>query len=345
MITMRRPQRMEVHAPDGLLAELFDAYSQGRQLKLSTKDDTASAVKPFLTWWQTHHEEHGWVLSIDTVNQYFEWFYTEYRHRNARQVHPQKMAAKTAMMLRRIFRWAHQTGCIPVDVSEIVPTIERPAFIPLFLDPQDIKRLVLAPAGAHATRDRAFIAALASTGARRDELTHLTAADIFFWSANQYNLDPAADHTGYTHLKTVKGKRAGGRVVCFDGICGLLLKRWLVAGGNGILFPVTAQRLYDVIVEMANAVGLQGVTPHTLRRTFGNHWLIHNKQFGEIADLARRLQMGHTADRGNVSLYHYSDWRVDAHRPERTARKIQGYYVSPLKTLHDSGDWDWAAIT
>jgi len=345
MITLQRPKKVEVHAPDSTLADLFDTYLAQPSLKESSRTDVRVTTRFFRRWWQECSDEHHYILSADTFAMYMDWLPENYTTRRNRNYNPQKMLNKTFRLLKRVFRWAHRMGAVDVDLSLIVPGIKRPSYKAFFAEPEDIKSLLAnVQSEKHRGRDVAVVAFLAATGCRRQEAANLEARDVHFFENSWFDIDPSHDHSGYALLRITKS--GNPRVAVFDRIAGLLIKRWAIVRckQDQAFFGLGDGMIYRIVITAAAAAGLSELTAHSLRRCFGNIWLNHNKNSGEAADLARRLQMGHVVPTGDVSLRHYTQWQASETRPDRTAAQIVPFYVSPLSVLDDRGEWDWSAV-
>jgi site-specific recombinase XerD len=142
------------------------------------------------------------------------------------------------------------------------------------------------PAGV---RDSALIALLLVGGFRRDEVTHITMADVDLVTGR---------------VVVTAGKGSKQRVVyvvnALPRITQWVSRRGHAAGPlfcpvskSGIIHagrPVTAQAVYNALTKRADHAGLESVSPHDLRRTYAGNALTAGV---DIATVAR--QMGHAS--------------------------------------------------
>lgn len=142
------------------------------------------------------------------------------------------------------------------------------------------------PAGV---RDSALIALLLVGGFRRDEVTHITMADVDLVTGR---------------VVVTAGKGSKQRVVyvvnALPRITAWVSIRGHAAGPlfcpvskSGIIHagrPVTAQAVYNALTKRADHAGLESFSPHDLRRTYAGNALTAGV---DIATVAR--QMGHAS--------------------------------------------------
>jgi integrase len=180
------------------------------------------------------------------------------------------------------------------------------------------ERLALLDACAHDTstkgvRDTAIVGTAIKVGARRGELM---AADV-----TDYN------KRGELRLRHTKGNKV--RTVYLDGDAARALERWLELRGDapGALFcPVpkggciltsrrlSAHRYYTMLLERARQAGLDEVTTHDLRKTFGGELLDAGADLATVA-----LLLGHS---NTSTTARYYDKR-GAESRKRAARLMQ----------------------
>ena len=196
-----------------------------------------------------------------------------------------RRAASTAAtyhkVLKLLYAWLADEAEIPADpMRRIKPPIVPDKPVPIV--PEDgLKRLLAACAGNtfEARRDTALLMLLLDTGARRDEMSGLTLADV------DLELD----------VLLVLGKGRRERTLPFGRRAGEALDRylrarvrhkyaalpWLWLGQKGRL---TDQGLVMMVRRRGARAGLPELHAHQLRHTFAHQWLA---QGGAETDLMR----------------------------------------------------------
>lgn len=170
------------------------------------------------------------------------------------------------------------------------------------------------PAGA---RDAALFAVAAKTGARREELTRITLADM------------TATPDGY-EIK-VLGKRNKERTLYADDGASRALADWLGVRGDapGALFCVinkggrvdpargmSTTAAHFILQKRAGAAGVKAISWHDLRRTFAGVLLDANEDIATVAQL-----MGHSSV---ITTSRYDRRPAEARR--KAARKVSVPY-------------------
>jgi integrase/recombinase XerD len=181
------------------------------------------------------------------------------------------------------------------------------------------EQLALLEACAHditpkGVRDTALVGVAIKVGARRGELV---AVDLRDWLPKRHEL----------RLRHTKGNKV--RDVYPDGDAARALDRWLALRGDapGALFcPVvkggrilvgrrlSAHGFYKMLLKRALAAGLDHLSTHDLRRTFGGQLLDHGADLSTVAGL-----MGHSS---TATTARYYDKR-GAESRRRAARLMQ----------------------
>jgi len=176
---------------------------------------------------------------------------------------PRSLRRKIAN-LKAFFRHARAEGWIAHDPAGrlIYPEVE--ARLPVFLEEDEVDRLVLAT-----TRNpfwRAAVLALADGGLKRDELLALELADVY--------LDPVHPERGYLVVRQAdQAKRVRGRRLPLTPRLDAALRRLVEDGGArpGRLFAVTPRAVNFMLESLGELAGLTRVgrvTPQMLRESF-----------------------------------------------------------------------------
>jgi integrase len=342
MLSLGLPDEREVSAPQ--FHQFIDLFVEMKARKLTpgTITEYRVALSPFIEWWLDNSDHYNHMLSLSLFEDFFEWYTMSYCSPKLKSGATINMCHKTSALLRRVLRWAHRRGAITEDVSELVPAHSYEPAPPYFPTLDEINRLFLAPYGRDRIRDAAILAFMASTGCRREEVNNIHAEDVHFMGEGR-SLNPDHDHTGYVFFRVSKRKKIG-RVAVFDTVGGLLIRLWMQYSGirEGPLFTIGNQTIYIMVVHHSQRAGITRIHPHNLRHAFNDSWLEVNSSGGDMADVARRMQLGHAIDRNDVNLYHYSNWRFNPDQPERAVERILQFHTSPLLRLHQSNKWDWS---
>jgi len=320
-----------------LLPDIIELYISTKLADGGITERTAhnyrNHLNPWSNFWTECPHIHNYQLSPAILRSALDWMRSDYRTRLERSPTPNGVA-HCWTRLRQVFLWAFTSGCTgTVNLCDWAPIVSRVEPDVHFPDLAEMTKLFAQPAGETRLRDIAAMAYMLSTGARRFEVGQARTEYTHFVTPVT-TLIVGADHSGWTHLYQVKGDATGsgsGRVVCFDGICGLLLKCYLrsVNRTAGVLFAMTDTGIGQMIERHAVAAGVGEVSPHGLRRMLSDYW---DETHGMGGRHALKKQLGHNLDGGDVTERHYI-----SRNPKRVAREIAKWHVSPLRELK----WDW----
>jgi integrase len=208
-----------------------------------------------------------------------------------------------------------------------------------WLKQQDIAQIVHAPLGKERVRDTALVAFALSTGARRNEIVNAKVENMHF-ATDLSNLRVGDDHSGYVHLRVVKGDSEGtgkGRYSAFCSKTGLLLKTWLRCWGEskGNAFVLGYVGLQNITRCISVTCGLPELHPHAFRSAHIDYWAFKHANAGMMASIALKLQVGHAIDGhdfGATVSY------INTSNPWRNMEIIKKFHCSPL----DEIEIDWA---
>jgi integrase/recombinase XerD len=172
--------------------------------------------------------------------------------------------------VKGFFKFLLFEGHVKRDPTEFVERPQYQEYIPRFLNKEEIEELLMAPDcdSADGLRDRALMEFMYATGIRVSELVSINALDIDF----------------LTRVVKVTGKAGKQRFVPFGVNAAEVLQLYLlrdVAVRGEFNSPVftesdrrmTRQDVFRVIKTHSKCVGLEDVSPHTLRHTFATHLL------------------------------------------------------------------------
>ena len=189
--------------------------------------------------------------------------------------------------LRKFCAFAVQAGVMTSSPAEGVQLVQGEGTAPATpLTAKQIEELLRGSGDVQsslARRDTAILMLLLHTGLRVNELVELRLEDVRF------------DHPG-THLMVKDGRRGEVRKVPLEGELPHALYEYLLVrpnvAGEACLFssregrPLSARSVQRIVSARARAVGLEGVSPQTLRRTYASRLLTIT---GDLALVSKRL--------------------------------------------------------
>ena len=202
--------------------------------------------------------------------------------------------------LRGFYKFLMFDGHIAKNPAEDLAAPQKGFYLPKFLNQTDVENLLLVPDVSQETglRDRAILELMYACGLRVSEAVDLKISDV--------ELDAG--------ILTCKGKGSKTRKVPIGTSAVEWLKSYLVlrrkkenieirnlfVGVSGR--PITRQTIFKFIKEYAEKIGLEDVSPHTLRHSFATH-LVQNR-----ADIRSVQQMLGHADISTTQIYtHLTD--------------------------------------
>ena len=216
---------------------------------------------------------------------------------------------------RGFFLFLMFDGHLKSDPTETLETPRGFARLPRFLTEDEINQLLLAPdiSIEKGIRDRAMIELMYATGLRVSELASLKTVDVDI----------------YMGLVACHGKRSKERQVPVGKSAIHWLQQYMAiraSYGNAnslYLFvqggrPLTRQMVWTVIKRYAEKLGLENISPHTLRHSFATHLLQHGADSRSVQAL-----LGHS-DISTTQIYtHITDRHLraayDRHHPRAAA--------------------------
>jgi integrase/recombinase XerD len=202
--------------------------------------------------------------------------------------------------LRGFYKFLMFDGHIRKNPAEDLAAPQKGFYLPKFLNQADLERLLLAPdtSGEIGLRDRAILELMYACGLRVSEVVDLKISDV--------ELDAG--------ILTCRGKGSKTRKVPIGTSAVEWVKSYMARRRkkenveiqnlfvNGSGRAVTRQTIFHFIKEYAEKIGLEGVSPHTLRHSFATH-LIQNR-----ADVRSVQQMLGHADISTTQIYtHITD--------------------------------------
>jgi integrase/recombinase XerD len=165
--------------------------------------------------------------------------------------------------LRSLYDFARRIGAIAINPADDVKRPQLPQVTPKGLTPAQTRELLAqAPQTIAGQRDRAIILTAVLTGLRREELIGLTASAI------------GVDDDG-TPMYTARTKGGKLRYRELPAPAWKAITAYLDADGRRLndldddarIFPISSQTLYENLRRYGQAIGVDGLTVHTLRHT------------------------------------------------------------------------------
>ena len=227
--------------------------------------------------------------------------------------------ARAVSAARGFFRYLMLDGHIKHHPAENLDTPQKFSYLPKFLTEDEIDRLFAAPdvSTDQGIRDRAMLELMYAAGLRVSELVTLRQTEVDL-------------HSGVVNCH---GKGSKERRVPVGKSAIHWLQRYAkVKAGYGQspyanLFlhrgkPLTRHVAWAMIKTYAEQIGLQNVSPHTLRHSFATHLLQHGADSRSVQAL-----LGHS-DISTTQIYtHITDRHLraayDNHHPRARAAAVE----------------------
>ena len=224
--------------------------------------------------------------------------------------------ARAVSAARGFYKFLMLDGHISHHPAEDLDTPQRFNYLPKFLTEDEINRLLSAPdvSTEEGIRDRAILELMYATGLRVSELVGLKQTDVDLMAGlivchgkgskeRRVPLGKSAIHwmQQYAAVKAAYGKQTSPNVFLYRGK------------------PFTRQLAWSMIKSRAAQVGIQNVSPHTLRHSFATHLLQHGADSRSVQAL-----LGHS-DISTTQIYtHMTDGHLrsayNRHHPRAKAR-------------------------
>src|SRR5215212_2034621 len=171
--------------------------------------------------------------------------------------------------LRRFFQWAKATGLVKELPTENVKGIASSPRSSHWLDKRDVDRLIRTVERHGNTRDLAIVLVLRHTGIRVSELSSLMLGDV-----------ETSERKGSLTVRSGKGNKfrvlplnvdARQAIAAYLKVRPTVSADHLFVGQRGD--GVSSRAVELLVTKYARLAGLEDVTPHTLRHSFGKHAL------------------------------------------------------------------------
>jgi integrase/recombinase XerC len=213
--------------------------------------------------------------------------------------------ARKLATIRSFFKYLYREGYVKKNPAKLVSSPKVPKVLPRFLTIDEAFSLMDAPQGDtfKATRNKAILELLYSSGLRVSELTSLDISDLDVKEA----------------LIRVKGKGKKERIIpvgskALDAIRNYLPERISSKKKSRALFlnnrggRLTERSIRRILLEYSRMVNLKGhLSPHTLRHTFATHLLHGGVDLRSIQELLGHSSLSTTQKYTHVDITHLMD--------------------------------------
>ncbi len=213
--------------------------------------------------------------------------------------------------IRSFFKYLHREGHVTKNPAKLVSSPKVPRNLPKFLDIDETFSLMNTPRGDtfKATRDKAILELLYSSGLRVSELTSLDVVDL----------------DNKESVVRVKGKGRKERIVpigskAMEALQNYLPERVSLKKKSPALFlntrggRLTQRSVSRILVQYSRMIHLEGdLSPHTLRHTFATHLLHEGADLRSIQELLGHSSLSTTQKYTHVDIGHLTEVYDKAH--------------------------------
>lgn len=260
------------------MKDLLPDFTQYLIIDKGCSDNTVSSYLTDLNQWSDHFEAKG-LLDISLLNiEYIRSFLIGKLKETENATIQRKLSS-----LRVFLKYLFQHKYTKHDLSGIVPKPKRKVKLPKVLS--ESNALKLASLDTISLRDQAIFQLLYGCGLRASDAQNLNWTDIDFSNLQL----------------TVRSSKGGkDRVLPIPPLVGeTLTKLRSQVKSNAVLINCRGQRLtrrsiYTVVAERARLLGMQDVSPHTLRHSFATHLLSNGANLRAIQMLLGHASIGTT---------------------------------------------------
>lgn len=281
------------------IEQFYDSLKAERDASPNTLKAYAIDLKEFLQFIDKKPED---VDNLDIRS-----FLASLHHRKLKK----SSVSRKLATIRSFFKYLHREGVVKKNPAKLVASPKVPKSLPRFLTVDETFALMEAPKGDtfHASRDRAILELLYSSGLRVSELTALDINDLDMKES----------------LIRVKGKGKKERIIpvgskAIDAIKNYLPERILIKKKSPAYFlnsrggRLTQRTVRRIVVKYGKLIALRGsLSPHTLRHTFATHLLHSGADLRSIQELLGHLSLSTTQKYTHVDIAHLMDVYDKAH--------------------------------
>src|SRR3954468_12636127 len=193
--------------------------------------------------------------------------------------------------LRRFFQWAKATGLAKELPTDDVKGVASSPRAPHWLDKRDVDRLIRTVERHGNTRDLAIVLTLRHTGVRVSELSSLTLGDV-----------ETSERKGTLTVRSGKGSKFRMLPLNVDArqaIAAYLKVRPTVSADHLFIGQrgqgISSRAVEMLVTKYGRLAGLEEVTAHTRRPSFGKHALDAGADLGSVSALLGHQRLETTA--------------------------------------------------
>jgi integrase/recombinase XerC len=220
--------------------------------------------------------------------------------------------ARKLASLRSFFRFLYREGYIKTNPASCLATPKLEKKLPLFLDADDVVKLIEAPDDKDIAglRDKAILETLYSTGMRVSELVKLNIDNIdfiggvvkVFGKGKKERLTPIGD----------KALRAIRDYLSRRGFKKLTEKKAVFLNKNGTrLTDRSVRRMVGKYIMRLSF--REGISPHTLRHSFATHLLNRGADLRSVQELLGHMNLSTTQIYTHVTTKRLKDVYEKSH--------------------------------
>jgi len=277
---------MDIDANFNDLLQRFEGHLVGEGKSPHTLVAYRRDLRLFAEWFLQTNGKPLTPLAITPIDvrQYRSYLLTVSGHRPATV--NRKLASLSAFC-----GWARTGGLIPANPVEGIAQVEEVRPAPKWLDKNQQYALLRAVQERGQARDVALVTLMLHTGLRVSEVAALRMADVEF-SPRKGTLSVRGGKGGKyrtvplnADARKALGAYLEGRPGVRDGDCLFVGQR-----GEALRSP----GIYYLIQRYAYDARLEGVTPHTLRHTFGKNLVDAGVSLDRVAQLLGHESVGTT---------------------------------------------------
>lgn len=280
---------------EGSVDQFLDTLSQERAFSENTISAYRNDLAQFRRFAMTPEaEEHLPALS--------DWSELDERHLvgfllylKEREYAASTVARKTAAV-KSFSSWLHRTGVTTQDNGKNLSSPRVEKYVPKAITPEEVHRLLEAPIRdtperPESRRDCAMLEVLYATGLRVTELVSLDHGDV------DLEKDTIQCH----------GKNGRGREVMLTLRAHNALETYLNGARSALAEPdtqplfvnhrggrLTRQGFWLILKGYAERIGIDGITPHTLRHSFATHAVRHGADLKQVQQLLGHVSISTT---------------------------------------------------
>jgi site-specific recombinase XerD len=193
--------------------------------------------------------------------------------------------------LRRFFGWARAVGLVKELPTDNVKGVASAPRAPHWLEKRDVDRLIRTVERHGNTRDLAIVLTLRHTGIRVSELSSLMLGDV-----------ETSERKGSLTVRSGKGSKfrvlplnvdARRAIDAYLEVRPAVSDEYVFIGQRGQ--GVGSRAVEMLVTKYGRLAGLEDVTPHTLRHSFGKHALDAGADLVSVAALLGHQRLETTA--------------------------------------------------